>query len=95
MAIVIEEERNKLSFVTLVSWIAVLAIVVIAVYYLFIRNPGKVEVILPGFKNTEQITKIYLDPKTVVNNPAFSGRLRHIISPQPGIVGRENPFLPL
>jgi len=94
MAIVIEEERHRLSLISLLSWIVILVVIVLAVYFLFIKNPGKVEVVLPGFEHTEQITRIYLDPNTLVSGP-LSTRRQYITPPTPGIVGRENPFLPL
>ena len=94
MAIIIEENRNRISLPALVGWIAVLAAIAIAVYYLFIKNPGKAEVILPGFRNTEQISEINLDPRVIVNNPKFQSRQQYIAPPLSVPVGRANPFVP-
>lgn len=93
MAIILEEERNRLSLLSLLSWVVVLIIIVVAVYYLFIKDPGRVDVVLPGFSSTEKITGISIDPKNFIKNPNIIER----IPPSPvseGVAGRDNPFIP-
>lgn len=97
MAIVIEEEKNRVSVVTLASWGTVLFIIVFLVYYFFFRRPEIIEVsIPPHLRSTQQISQeIKLDPKTILNNPKFQSRRKYVEPPVPGNLGRQNPFVPL
>ncbi len=95
MAIIIEEERNKMSPITLLTWGVVLVIIVVTVYYVFFKKPQTVEIIAPpDFQNTQQISKINLDPEVIIEHPGFKSRTTYVTPPVPGNLGRSNPFLP-
>jgi hypothetical protein len=106
MAVVIEEEkRDRLGLVNIVSWVVILLVVVISVYYIFFRNPEIVDVrVPPTFERTQRISNIELDPAQIVDSPSFRGRVEQVEPPCGGAkcieafperYGRENPFVPL
>ncbi|MDO8536845.1 MAG: hypothetical protein Q7R94_01205 [bacterium] len=97
MAIIIEEEGGKINIVRVITWIAILAIIVIAVYYVFFAQPQLVEIAVPPtFRNIETIAKgIGLKPDEIIGGPAFRSLQPYITLPVPGNAGRPNPFLPL
>ena len=96
MAIVFEEERNRVSPLTLIGWLVMVAVILFAVYYIFFRSPEFVVEDIPSqFLNTEQISKIVtLDAETIANHPGFRDRNEYVIRPVPQNLGRSNPFAP-
>ncbi len=98
MAIVVESERNRLGILAFITWAAVLAVIVIAVYYIFFKSPeGIVGETPENFTNTQDLAKEIdnLNAEATVSSPGFKGRTEYITPPTPGASGRENPFLPL
>jgi len=95
MAIIIEEETNKISIVSILSWLAVLVIIGVAVYYVFFTKPQLVEVAAPpNFKDIDPLAKISLNPEDVVNSQAFQSLKPYVTIGTPEAAGRQNPFLP-
>lgn len=95
MAIVIEEERPRSNPFTLIGWVVILIVIVVAVYYIFFKSPESIIQETPaGFRNTEQISKFSLDPKSIKSYPGFRSRIQYVAPPTPQNVGRSNPFLP-
>lgn len=95
MAIIIEQERtNRSGAFGFLVWIVMLTILGTGLYYLFFKKPDLVEVVAPGnFKDTQEISKITLDPGEVAGNPRFQA-LQQRVAPAPlPIPGRPNPFL--
>ncbi|MEK7507924.1 MAG: hypothetical protein AAB602_02470 [Patescibacteria group bacterium] len=95
MAIIVSEEgEKKIDVVNLVIWISLLAIVGIAVYFLFFKKPPLVEVISPpSYKNIDPLAKADLSPDEVANSPDFKALKPYVPLPSPASVGRLNPFL--
>lgn len=94
MAIIIEEERTSTGTYGFLMWIAVLLILGTGLYYLFFKQPDLVEVVTPGnFKNTQEISKITLDPSVVVSNPHFQALKQRVSPTASPVPGRANPFL--
>jgi len=93
MAIILEEENNNVGWVSIFGWLAVIIIIGIAVYYVFVRRPDILPFSDSGFEATQEISGIELDPETLVNNPDFRRRVPHVTIPKVDRVGRENPFL--
>lgn len=95
MAIVIEEEKKGgIGILTVLTWLAILGAIGGAVYYIFFAQPQLVGKIIapPGFEKTQEIIKINLNPKDVVDSLTKS--YKQYISPlQPSTVGRPNPFM--
>ncbi|MCR4328084.1 MAG: hypothetical protein NUV53_01035 [Patescibacteria group bacterium] len=98
MAIIIEEEQQQstISIVSIFVWVVILGVVGASVYYLFFKNPDFTLFVTPeGFKNTEALSKINLNPGQVVTSPAFKALRQYTALPEPLNVGRKNPFLEL
>ncbi len=95
MAIVIEEEQShSISLMTLVVWVIVIGVVGTAGYYLFFKNPELISFTAPsGFKNTEAVSKIDLNPEGVVRSPQFQILKQYVAPPDTSRAGRKNPFL--
>jgi hypothetical protein len=95
MAIVVEEERNSGGgVVNILIWLVLLGIVGSAIYYVFIVNPQIVEMAMPaGFQNTQQLSKT-IKPESVISGSNFQNLKKYVEVPEPGSVGRTNPFLP-
>jgi len=94
MAIVIEEEKNRISPISIITWLVILVIVGLAVYYIFFSQPQLVEITAPSsFQNINPLSKVDVNPEDVINSPGFQS-LKSTIAPlAPGNTGRENPFL--
>jgi len=97
MAIVVEQERApRLGFIKVVLWLIILGVIAAAVYYLFFKNPDTIPALITptGFKDTSSLSKINLDPASVIQNPVFQA-LKSNVAPMPSSTpGRANPFLP-
>jgi hypothetical protein len=96
MAIVIEEEGNKTNIVGTVTWVVVLVIIVLTIYYVFFAQPQLVEVVAPAnFKNIDPLANVTLNLEDVTGNRNFQNLKQYITPISPGNYGRSNPFLPL
>ncbi len=94
MAIVIEEEKNRIHPISIITWLVVLVIIGLAVYYIFFAQPQLIEIAAPsGFLNIDPLSKINLNPEDVVRGPGFQSLKSTITLPVPGNTGRGNPFI--
>jgi hypothetical protein len=94
MAIIIEEEKNKISLISIATWLVVLLIIGLAVYYIFFSQPELVEIAAPAaIQNLDPLRKINISPDEIVNSPAFHSLKSTVTLPTPGNTGRSNPFL--
>ena len=95
MVIVVEEQKNKMSIVSILTWFVILGILITATYYIFFKEPETVQYIAPAnLGQTNQLAKITLDASAIVNNPNFRALKSYVTIPPPGNTGRVNPFLP-
>lgn len=97
MAIVVEQERTaRFGFVKIILWLIILAVIVAAVYYLFFKRPDTIpELITPSaFQNTSSLSKINLNPETVIQHPVFRSLREHAPPFPTSTPGRANPFAP-
>ncbi len=97
MAIIIEEEGNKMNVVHLVGWLVFFAVVVVAAYYLFFASPQLIVVPPPnGYENIAPIAGYTIQPQDVLQSPAFQALKQPpfpLPSPSGPAVGRSNPFV--
>ena len=96
MAIVIEEEsRSGTPWGSIIAWLLVIAVLGVALYYIFFKQPHLVEVATPdNFQNIEQISTLTkLDPNGIVNTKEFQSLQSYANPLQPQGGGRANPFL--
>lgn len=95
MAIVVEEEKKSgPGIFGVLTLLLVIGAVAGAVYYVFFKQPDLVgQIAAPvNFKNTEQLSKINLNPKDVVDS--LGKTFKQYVTPvTPGAKGRSNPFL--
>lgn len=76
------------------AWVVAIAILGTGLYYLFFKKPELIAVVAPGnFKDTQEISKINLDPGQVVGNPRFQALKPRVTPLPPPTPGRPNPFL--
>ncbi len=99
MAIFVEQEKKKSNWFGLAIFIAIIAILGAAIYYLFFASvPGIEKVLLPRSSKLTSLEKIYnskFKPEAVTNHPTFL-LLKQYVNPveTSGSSGRANPFLP-
>lgn len=94
MAIVIEEEKNRISPISIATWLVVMIIIGLAAYYIFFSQPQLVEITAPQiFQNIDPLSKVNINPEDVVNGPGFQSLKSTITLPEPGNAGRANPFM--
>ncbi|KKW45484.1 MAG: hypothetical protein A3A43_00835 [Candidatus Liptonbacteria bacterium RIFCSPLOWO2_01_FULL_56_20] len=95
MAIIIEEEKNRVGIVGFIGWLVVIAVIAAALYYVFFKQPELIEVDVPeNVRNAEELSqKITLNPDAVVQSPAFQALKRYVTPSAPATLGRQNPFL--
>ena len=95
MAIVVHEQRSGVNIVRILIWLVILSVIGAIFYYIFFKKPELVEIVAPpNFQNTEELSKISLDPESVINSPIFQSLKQYITPPGPSNFGRPNPFLP-
>ncbi len=95
MAIIVEEEKTKVNILKIVMWVALLAIIGVAVYYIFFAEPQLVEfAVPPAFLNINPLATVSLNPDEVINGQAFQALKPYVTPPTPGNSGRPNPFAP-
>ncbi len=94
MAIVIEEEVNRISITKIITWLVVLLVIIIAIYYIFFAQPQIIEVAIPPtFQNINPLANVNLNPDEIASVLDKSLKA-YVTVPQPGNAGRANPFLP-
>ncbi len=98
MAIVIEEEKkNGLELMRVAWFVAFIAIVGIAVYYIFFAAPELVVVPPPQGFSAAVPTGLNIQPQDVLGSPAFQAlKVPQFPLPSasgPVSVGRQNPFV--
>jgi len=97
MAIIVEEEKKSgaSGILMIVTWLAIIGAIAGAVYYVFFAQPQLVgQIVAPaGFQNTQQLSKINLNPQDILQSPSFQALKQYITPLEPSTTGRPNPFL--
>ena len=94
MVIVVEEQKNGASILSIVTWLTIIGILGAATYYIFFKQPDIIQFAAPAnLGATQQIAKINLDANSILNNPSFKSLKTYIALPKAGNAGRQNPFL--
>lgn len=93
MAILVEEEGQKVSITSILMWLTVLGVIAVAAYYIFFANPEIVDVAMPAaFQNIDPLSQVNLAPEDVIDGTPFQSLELHVTMPEPGNSGRSNPF---
>jgi len=97
MAIVIEEEKRGSNILAFLGWVAVIAIIGAAIYYIFFIVPPSAIILPTGtLQNLSAIPSSGVNPQDVVNNDEFQALQPYISEPTstgPVPVGRTDPFI--
>jgi len=94
MAIVIEEEKRKINWLSIGIIILIISTVVIAVYYLFFAPVPFIEKIAPArLQSLQDLSMIKLEPEAIVSSPNFQILRRYVNPIEIGPVGKNNPFV--
>jgi len=94
MAIIVEEEKKRISWFEITVVIAILLFLGMATYYLFFKPvPGMERIIVaPELESISKVSKITLDVASVTDSPVYKSLIRQIQDPNLGVFGRPNPF---
>jgi len=96
MAIIVEEGKKGISFLNILTWLIIIAVIIFATYYIFFKQAEVVDVIIPAkdaFGNIDQLSKITLD-SGIIQNPALQALTESIQVHSVGH-GRLDPFAPM
>jgi len=95
MAIIIDEEKKGgAGILSIITWLIVVGAVAGTAYVIFFKKPELVtQLVAPAsFNNTEQLSKIILNPRESVD--LLNKNFKQYITPvAPGVNGKANPFL--
>ncbi|MDP3975145.1 MAG: hypothetical protein Q8P88_02585 [Candidatus Jorgensenbacteria bacterium] len=93
MAIMVEEEKKKVNWITALSVAVFLAVIFFGGYYLFFKQPELIDVVAPaGLERLRVISEVRFNPRDVVDSPAFQG-LDNFAGTLPAPrTGKANPF---
>ncbi len=95
MAIVVEEQKKSVNWVTILTMLVVIAVVFAGAYLLFFKKPELIEIVTPGgLEGVSEISKISFDPESVLSAPTFKLLRQYGTAPTPSTPGRDNPFEP-
>jgi hypothetical protein len=93
MAIVIEQEKKKVNWITILSLAVFLFAIFFGGYYLFFKQPELIDVVAPAeLERLRAISEVRFDPRDVVDSPSFQA-LRDFSGTLPALrPGKANPF---
>lgn len=95
MAIVLEQEKHPVNWVSLATAAVVIVSLFAGGYYLFFKKPELIETVTPEpVSDLSTISQIVFDPESVINSPTFKLLRQYetdIVIPP---AGRSNPFRP-
>jgi len=94
MAIVIEEEKRKINWLSIGIIILIISTIIIAAYYLFFTPVPFIEKIAPArLQSLQDLSRIKLEPEAIINSSNFQ-ILRQYVNPiEIGPVGKNIPFV--
>jgi hypothetical protein len=93
MAIVIENRKSNFNFFSFLFFIFLFVVVIGGAYYLFFAPTPGIEIVAPSsLESSEKIADVKFDPSSVIGNPALKNLRQYSAPPEPGDLGRNNPF---
>lgn len=96
MAIIVEEEKKRISWFGITVVIVILIFLGVTTYYLFFKPVPGIEqiIVVPELESISKVSKITLDVTSVMNSLVYKSLFQRIQDPNLGVSGRPNPFLP-
>ena len=93
MAIVVEQEKKNVNWITVLSVVIFLAIIFAGGYYLFFKKPELIDVVAPvELERIQAISNVTFNPRDVLDSPTFQA-LRDFSGSLPAPrTGKANPF---
>ncbi len=98
MAIIVEQEKRRINWFGIAVAAAVVGILVIAIYFLFLSPAPLIERVTPsgGLATIKTVSHIQFDPNKVLAHPVY--KILRVVSPPTDTESapppRPNPFLP-
>lgn len=93
MAIVVEEEKKNINWITILSVAAGLAVAFFGAYYLFFKQPELIDVVVPAeLERLRVISEAQFNPREVVDSPSFQGLRDFSGTLSTPRTGKANPF---
>lgn len=93
MAIVLQEEKRKINWVSFATIFIIIVVLFAGGYYLFFEKPELIEIVAPvQLDNINELSRISFDPESVVNSPTFKLLRQFESDIVPPVPGRSNPF---
>ncbi|MBI4993776.1 hypothetical protein HZC33_02360 [Candidatus Wolfebacteria bacterium] len=94
MAILIEQEKQKTNWFSIIVAGSIILILVITAYYLFFVNPASIEIVVPSrlklLKETGQIKLI--NPTEIIDSADFKSLKVQVAPITPDSAFNPNPF---
>lgn len=95
MAIIVEEQQKKNSWLPIALGVLVIIIIVVLAYFLFFTSAPLIDIVAPlQLQSTSQLSTISFEPSEVIENPTFKALRKYVPNPSTGVLGRANPFAP-
>ncbi|MBM3281593.1 MAG: hypothetical protein FJY91_02515 [Candidatus Harrisonbacteria bacterium] len=93
MAIIIENRKSNFNFFTFLFFIFLFFVVIGGAYYLFFAPTPGIEIVAPSsLQSSEEIADVKFDPGSVIGDPVLKNLRQFGAPPEPGDLGRSNPF---
>ncbi len=96
MAIILEEQKNKNSWLSIALGAVVILVIIVLAYFLFFTSAPLIEIVAPlQLQSTSQLSAVSFNPTEVIESPVFK-----VLRKYPGLnistgkLGRANPFAP-
>lgn len=94
MAIIVEENRKRTNFLSVLTWLIVIGVIGFASYYIFFKKPEVVDIAIPTeFQDTTELSKIKLNRASIDNDTTFGTLKPYTTPPSESRTGRTNPLL--
>jgi len=97
MAIIIEEEKKRSNIFAFLGWFVVIAIIAVAIYYIFFIEPPSATILPTGtLQQVSALPVASINPQDVINSQGFQSLQPYIAEPSstsPAGLGRSNPFI--
>jgi hypothetical protein len=95
MAIIIESKERRVNWFPIVIGVVIVVSAVAALYFLFFSAAPLIETVAPiRLESAVSLSKINVDPNVILDDAVYKTLKSYIADPTPGVLGRQNPFLP-
>lgn len=96
MALIIEQNKRRVNWFGIFVFLFLLGVILLGGYFLFFGPTPAIEIIVPVELNSaEKISQVELNAGKIIESPVLKGFRSYGTTPGVGVLGRQNPFLPL